>query len=101
VDTKRAEELISELRDLIKQNYRTGLRYQYRNVSEAAEHLGVCEDGDERAETVRTCYDRLFPARGGLSDYVFWDPDPAVRAEINGRTEEIRRELYHLMEEGE
>ena len=96
-DIERALALFSELKTHLWNERDESLYHPYRNVCEAIDSLEADGSEAEKAEVVRTYCRLLFPARGGLSDFVIWDPDPEVRKARNAPLERIRKELFEIV----
>jgi len=97
MDTKRAELLLTELRDYLRKLNDEDLYIQTRNVSEAVQYLEQSDTEEEKEQIIRTYFRYLYPARGGLSDVVIWDSDFATRVALNEPLERIRKELTAIV----
>lgn len=97
MDIKRARDLFADLQDHMRAHYSDALYYPYRNAGQAVKHLDMDLPEEEKEQIVRDSYALLFPARGGLTDYVFWDPDHSTRKALNEVVLEAERELRDII----
>ena len=97
MDIKRARELFAELKEYLWNNRSESLYHPYINASNAVKCLSMEISEAEKAEAVKTFYRLLFPARGGLTDIVLWDPDYEVRKALNEPITRIEKELYEIV----
>ena len=75
MDTEKATALYTELWEHLKSLNDKSLKIQTSNANAAVRYLSAAVSDEEKEAIIRTYYDILFPARGGLSDVVLWDND--------------------------
>ena len=83
MDIERARELFAELQEYLWNHRTESLYHPYRHASDAVKCLSSGISEAEKAEAVRTYYRLLFPARGGLTDFGFWNEDFETRKALN------------------
>ncbi len=98
MDTEKATALYTELWEHLKSLNDKSLKIQTSNANAAVRYLSAAVSDEEKEAIIRTYYDILFPARGGLSDVVLWDNDFQTRIALNEPLHRIQKELRKIME---
>lgn len=95
--------LLDSLVDILKKNYTKEISFTLQELKYCIKVLNESNnlerrDIQESIDEVIYIYIRLFPPRGGLSDFFIWKENYSERIKVNEDLENIKKELWQLLE---
>ncbi len=89
--------LFVQLEQYLKEYGDNDIANQYRIVKNIIYTINSDMEEGEKISSIVCNYKKLFPARGGLSEFYIWNDDFKKRKELNAPFNEIRENLWNIM----
>lgn len=98
----RVINLLNKMYKIIDSSYNQDVIYAKKNIVKIVTYLEEELISDtvgykELINTVLEPYKRMFPPRGGLSDFHIWDNDYQVRYKANNEYEQIKKQIEEIL----
>ena len=95
-------ELFSELILILEKNRSEDINYQVSEVRYINNLLNQCRnnnyiDSESIINEIKSIHKKIYPARGGLSDFFIWKTDYNERLKANEPLERIGDELWKML----
>lgn len=99
----KLEELFSDLLVILESNSNNDIEYQISMVRYIIRLLKQCInnhylDSNNVINEIRSLHKKIYPPRGGLSDFFIWREDFNERVKANEPLEKIGNELWMILQ---
>ena len=99
MDINYALALYKELEAYLKKYGDQSIVFHYSRLVDGIAVLEADYSDEDKEDCILTLYERLYPGRGGLTDFFIYSEDPEQRKALNEQLSHIQLELWKIVKD--